>query len=335
MPAAERTRHALRAVARELPGGRVVVVPLFASGDRLDGFLQRHGGVADRSRSEWQRLIILEAVRLNGLPTKPGQRVLEGDEVQIAAVSSQIELPPEDQVPFAVVYEDPSMVVIDKPAGVVVHPAPGNERGTLVNGLLARFPELRDDEGNLRPGIVHRLDKDTSGLIVVGRTLTAVADLQKQMQDRSTEKRYALLVRGNIGEEEGLIDRPIARDPRNRQRMAVRSEGRTAQTHFWVLERFGDWTLVDALLLTGRTHQLRVHFASIGHPVAGDITYGASGRPPGLERQFVHARLLRLTSPHDQLEHTFEAALPPDLALTLERMRRRSLGTRNTQHGTR
>jgi 23S rRNA pseudouridine1911/1915/1917 synthase len=117
--------------------------------------------------------------------------------------------------------------------------------------------------------------------------------------------------------------------------MAVRSEGRSAQTHFWVLERFGDWTLVDALLLTGRTHQLRVHFASIGHPVAGDITYGPSTRPPGLERQFVHARLLRLTSPHDQLEHTFEAPIPPDLSLTLERLRRRSIGTRNPQPGTR
>jgi 23S rRNA pseudouridine1911/1915/1917 synthase len=269
------------------------------------------------------------------LPTKPSQRVLEGDEVQVAAVSSQIDLPPEDKVPFEVVYEDPSLVVVDKPAGVVVHPAPGNQRGTLVNGLLSRFPELRDEDGNLRPGIVHRLDKDTSGLIVVGRTLSAVADLQKQMQSRSTEKRYALLVRGNIGEEEGIVDRPIARDPRNRQRMAVRSEGRSAQTHFWVMERFGDWTLVDALLLTGRTHQLRVHFASIGHPVAGDVTYGTSTRPPGLERQFVHARFLRLTSPHDQLEHTFEAPIPADLLLSLERLRRRSPGTRNAERGTR
>src|SRR3981081_2631844 len=138
MPAAERARPPLRAGAPGPPGGRVVVVPLFAAGDRIDGFLQRHGGVPDRSRSEWQRLIGLEAVQLNGLPTKPSQRVLEGDEVQIAAVSSQIDLPPEDKVPFEVVYEDPSLVVVDKPAGVVVHPAPGNQRGTPGNGRRAR-----------------------------------------------------------------------------------------------------------------------------------------------------------------------------------------------------
>src|SRR5205807_1840219 len=188
MPGADRPRTPLRAVTRDLPDARLVLVPSFAAGDRLDGFLQHHGG-------------------------------------------------------------------------------------TLVNGLLARYPELRDEQGDLRPGIVHRLDKDTSGLMVVGRTLSATADLQRQMQSRSTEKRYLLLVRGNFGEDEALIDRPIARDPRNRQRMAVRVEGRAAQTHFWVRERFGDWTLVEAQLLTGRTHQLRVHFASIGHPVAGDSTY--------------------------------------------------------------
>src|SRR5205085_4416521 len=141
------------------------------------------------------------------------------------------------------------------------------------------------------------------------------------MQSRSTEKRYVLLVRGNIGEAEGFIDRPIARDPRNRQRMAVRSEGRGAQTHFWVRERFGDWTLVEALLLTGRTHQLRVHFASIGRPVAGDSTYG-NVVIPGLDRQFLHSYLLRLRSPFDNAEHTFTADLPHELTAVLQRLRR-------------
>jgi 23S rRNA pseudouridine1911/1915/1917 synthase len=314
-------------VTRDLPGGRVVVVPPFAAGDRLDGFLQRHGGEPDRSRSEWQRLIGEEAVRLNGLPAKPSQRVASGDRVLIAASAQprQIDLQPEAEVPFKVVFEDPAMIVVDKPAGVVVHPAPGNEHGTLVNGLLARFPELKEGDGDPRPGIVHRLDKDTSGLMVVGRTLTATASLQRQMQSRSTEKRYLLLVRGNIDEDEGLIDRPIARDPRNRQRMAVRSEGRGAQTHFWVRERFGDWTLVEALLLTGRTHQLRVHFASIGHPVAGDSTYGSSrGSPAALDRQFLHSYYLRLLSPDNQVEHTFSSELPADLSDTLEQLRRRT-----------
>jgi len=314
----------LRAVVRDLPGGRLVTVPPFAAGDRLDGFLQRHADEPDRSRSEWQRLIGIEAVLLNGLPSKPGQRVAAGDRVLIAPVPRSLDLPPDDEVPFSVVFEDPSMIVVDKPAGVVVHPAPGNERGTLVNGLLARFPELRDEEGGLRPGIVHRLDKDTSGLLVIGRTLEAVADLQRQMQSRTTEKRYQVLVRGNIGDDEGLIDAPIARDVRNRQRMAVRVGGRAAQTRFSVLERFGDFTLVDAVLLTGRTHQIRVHFSSIGHPVAGDDTYGPGSRGlPGLERQFLHAALLRLRSPSDGVEHTSRSELPAELSAVLDRLRRR------------
>jgi 23S rRNA pseudouridine1911/1915/1917 synthase len=320
MPAAER-RAPLRAETRELRDARLVVVPPFAAGDRLDGFLQRHGGEPDRSRSEWQRLIGLEGVLLNGAPSKPSERVVTGDHVLIAAISHAPTLPPEDDVEFRVVFEDPAMIVVDKPAGVVVHPAPGNERGTLVNGLLARFPELRSPDSDLRPGIVHRLDKDTSGLMVIGRTLTAVADLQRQMQSHSTEKRYLLLVRGGIDEEEGIIDRPIGRDPHNRQRMAIRAEGRTAQTHFWVRERFGGWTLLEALLLTGRTHQLRVHFASIGHPVAADATYGPGARLPGLHRQFLHSHLLRLRSPHDRTEHTFTADLPAELNTVLERLR--------------
>jgi 23S rRNA pseudouridine1911/1915/1917 synthase len=301
---------------------REVVVPPFAAGDRLDGFLQRHGGEPDRSRSEWQRLIGLEAVTLNGSPSKPSQRVATGDLVLIESVAREPELPPQDDVAFEVVFEDSSMIVINKPAGVVVHPAPGNERGTLVNGLLARYPELADDAGNLRPGIVHRLDKDTSGLMVVGRTVAAVAALQRQMQSRSTEKRYLLLVRGTLDEDEGIIDRPIGRDPRNRQRMAVRAEGRSAQTHFWVRERLADWSLIEALLLTGRTHQLRVHFASIGHPVAGDVTYGPGAALRGLQRQFLHSYLLRLRSPVDEAEHTFTAKLPTELATVLDRLRR-------------
>ncbi len=299
----------------------MVTVPPFAEGDRLDGFLQRHGGEPDRSRSEWQRLIGAEAVLLNGSPSKPSERVRAGDRVRIVAVSRGPELPPEDFVPFKVVYEDPAMIVVDKPAGVVVHPAPGNERGTLVNGLLARFPELRGEDDELRPGIVHRLDKDTSGLMVIGRTLASVADLQRQMASRSTEKRYLLLVRGGIEEDEGIIDRPIGRDPRNRQRMAVRFEGRASRTHFWVRARFAGWTLLEALLLTGRTHQLRVHFASIGHPIVGDTTYGDQGAAvPGLRRQFLHAHLLRLRSPHDQAEHTFTSELPADLQAVLSRL---------------
>ena len=312
-----------------------VIVPPVAAGERLDAFLQHYAGEPELSRSEWQRLIGLDAVRLNGQPSKSGQRLTSGDLIQIVHIAREPNLSPQDEVPFDVVFEDPAMVVVNKPAGVVVHPAPGNRRRTLVNGLLARFPELREADGDLRPGIVHRLDKDTSGLLVVGRTLAGTAALQRQMQSRSPEKRYLVLVRGNIGEDEGLIDAPIARDLRTRQRMAVRAGGRDAQTRFWVCERFGEWTLVEALLLTGRTHQLRVHFAYIGHPVAGDETYGRGQSPTGLYRQFLHSHSLRLKSPYDGQEHAFVADLPPDLADALERLRRRSNGTRNAMRRTR
>ncbi len=317
-------RRPLRAPSTAIAdGGHLVIVPPFAAGDRLDGFLQRHGESPDRSRAEWQKLIGLGAVLVNGRESKPSYRVAPGDRVRIAAPPAHVELLPAEDVPFEVLYTDPAMVVLDKPAGVVVHPAPGNESGTLVHGLLARFPELRDETGDLRPGIVHRLDKDTSGLMVIGRTAAATASLQAQMKERSTEKRYLLLVLGNIAEDEGLIDAPIARDVKHRQRMSVRAGGRESQTRFFVRERFGDYTFVEALLLTGRTHQLRVHFASIGHPVAGDATYGPGRGPDSLERQFVHSHSLRLRSPHDGQERTFVAELPRELRAPLEGLRRR------------
>lgn len=301
---------------------RVIVVDESAAGDRLDAFLHRHIADPERSRSEWQRLIGVNAVLVNGLHTKPSHRLSTNERVTIASVVREVGLPPQEAIAFEVVYEDPAMIVVNKPVGVVVHPAPGNARGTLVNGLLARFPELRSDGEDFRPGIVHRLDKDTSGLMVVGRTLSAMGNLQRQWRQGSVEKRYLLLVRGTISEQEGFIDKPIGRDPRHRQRMAVRAEGRSAQTHFWVRQRFAGWTFLEAQLLTGRTHQLRVHFASIGHPVAGDATYGQGASLRGLERQFLHAYSLRLCSPEDNVERTFTAELPPDLAGVLERLKR-------------
>ena len=309
----------------QVASSNLLIVSPPHAGQRLDAFLVRSTGDA-RSRAEWQRLIDLAAVSVNDRPARPGQRLTSGDRIQIAPDLPSRSAPdpaPDPDVPFDVLFEDPSMIVLDKPAGVVVHPAPGNEQGTLVNGLLARYPELAADTFDQRPGIVHRLDQDTSGVMVVGRTTAATATLQRQMQRRTTEKRYLVLVRGNLPEDEGLIDAPIGRDARHRQRMAVRAGGRSAQTRFRVLDRFGDYTLLEALLLTGRTHQLRVHFASIGHPVAGDRSYGPGRGPGGLSRQFLHARLLRLRSPFDDVEHTFVADLPSDLTTTLDALRRR------------
>jgi 23S rRNA pseudouridine1911/1915/1917 synthase len=298
----------------------VYTVPPYADRSRTDAFLTRF--VGGRSRSEWQRMMELGLIRINGTPAKPSLRVRDGDQVSVRPVPDHVELRPAEDIALTILYEDDAMVVIDKPAGLVVHPAPGHEQGTLVNALLARFPALRDPTGALRPGIVHRLDKDTSGLLVVGKTADAVARLQAQLKERTVEKLYTLLVHGVIVEERGMIDAPIGRDLRDRQRMSVRADGRPAQTAFTVLERLGDYTLVDASLLTGRTHQLRVHLAYIGHPVAGDVVYGRRRFPPGLKRQFVHARELELRSPADGRLRRFEAPLPPDLAHVLELLRR-------------
>jgi 23S rRNA pseudouridine1911/1915/1917 synthase len=286
---------------------------------RLDAYLVRL--IGEHSRAEWQRLIEAGVVLRNGRAARPADRVQAGDRVRVRPIAQHVLAAADPSIPVDVVYEDAAMIVVNKPAGLVVHPAPGHEEGTLVNALLARYPELRDPTGELRPGIVHRLDKDTSGLIMVGRTLEAVGALQHQMQADETVKRYLLLVLGDLAEGEGLIDAPIGRDLRNRQRMAVRAGGRPAQTRFRVVERFGSFTLVDALLCTGRTHQLRVHMAYIGHPVAADRTYGSGRRPPGLNRQFVHAYHLEARSPATGERIVLEAPLPPDLAEPLERLR--------------
>ncbi|HLH27031.1 MAG TPA: RluA family pseudouridine synthase [Chloroflexota bacterium] len=311
-----------RQVLTRTPGAGsdvVYVVPPFAVGLRLDAYLSRL--IGEHSRAEWQRLIEGGIVLRNGRAARPADRVQAGDRLTVRPIAQHVLAAADPSITLDVVYEDDAMIVVNKPAGLVVHPAPGHEEGTLVNALLARYPQLRDPSGAQRPGIVHRLDKDTSGLIMIGRTLEAVADLQRQMQADETIKRYYLLVLGDLTAGEGLIDAPIGRDPRNRQRMAVRAGGRPAQTRFRVVERFGTYTLVDALLCTGRTHQLRVHFAYIGHPVAADRTYGSGRRPPGLTRQFVHAYHLEARSPATGERIVLDSPLPPDLAEPLERLR--------------
>ncbi len=314
----ERTR--VRPQRFERAGGaEQIVVPPYAHHERLDAFLTRH--VGQRSRSEWQRMIAVGVVTVNGLRRKPSDRVAPGQRVTIMPVRSHVQLRPAADIPLVVVYEDPAMIVLDKPAGLVVHPSPGHQQDTLVNALLARFPELQDPTGQQRPGIVHRLDKDTSGLLVIGRTARAMAHLQQQFRQRQAVKRYVLLVGGDVPDEEAAIEAPIGRDLRDRTRMAARLGGRDSRTTFTILERFRRFTLVEATLESGRTHQLRVHFQFIGHPVAGDATYGNGHAPIGLRRQFVHAGYLSIRSPHDGEIREHIAPLPPDLAGPLERLR--------------
>jgi 23S rRNA pseudouridine1911/1915/1917 synthase len=304
-------------------GGKVYDVPPYAHRYRLDAFLTRVLG--EKSRAEWQRLIDLELIQVNDRPAKASTRVFTDDRVRVMDTRPDLEVRPQADIPLDIVYEDEDLIVVNKPAGLVVHPAPGHEEGTLVNALLARFPELRDPTGQMRPGIVHRLDKDTSGLMVVGKTATAMANLQAQFKHHTAVKRYLLLVCGNLGEDKGIIDAPIARDAFNRQRMSVRADGREATTEFSVRERFDAHTLVDAQIHTGRTHQLRVHFAFIGHPVAGDTIYGRC-KAPGLSRQFVHSYQLGLRSLRDSSWTEFEVDLAEDLKGVIETLRRQSGG---------
>ena len=294
-------------------------MPPHCAGMRLDAYLTQYLG--ERSRSEWQRLIEAGTVTLNGGIVRPATRLGVADQVEIGPLPAHALLEPDPSIPIDILYEDAAIVVVNKPAGLVVHPAPGNETGTLVHGLLARFPELADPTGQMRPGIIHRLDKETSGVMVIGKTPEAVAAVQRQMQAGQVRKRYRLLVLGTIEEDEGIIDAPIGRDRFNRQRMAVRPDGRPARTEFRVLERLPGYTYVEAGLPSGRTHQLRVHFAFIEHPVAGDRTYGRARAPLGLKRQFVHSRELTLVSPATREERTFVAELPSDLARALTGLR--------------
>ena len=238
-----------------------------------------------------------------------------------------VEIPPPrideilpDPIPLAVVYEDADVIVVDKPAGMVVHPAPGHPRGTLANALLAHVPGISVG-GSQRPGIVHRLDKDTSGLIVAAKTDRGRTALVAQWESRSVEKTYLALVSGSVADEEATIDAPIGRDPKNRQRMAVVRTGRPAVTHFRVVERFPNTTLLEVSIETGRTHQIRVHLAFIGHPIVGDQLYGrARATDPQLDRQFLHASALAFQLP-DGAALRLEAPLPDDLQAVLEELR--------------
>ena len=228
---------------------------------------------------------------------------------------------------LCVVYSDSATVVLDKQPGVVVHPAPGHSAGTMVDALVALFPEMSEVPVPGRPGIVHRLDKDTSGLMVAARTAHALTELQRQLKERTIEKRYLVLVEGNLRDDRGLIDLPIERDTVRRQRMAVQTEGKSSRTYFTVLERFGNFTYVEAKPVSGRTHQIRVHFSFIGHPVACDRLYGSGRGPEGLSRQALHATMLAFDSPLTGERLSFSSPLPGDLERCLRVLRIQSAET--------
>ena len=295
---------------------------LFADqdGERLDAFLARRWE-QKLSRSFAHRLIAEGLVTVNGTPSKPSHRLSRGDDVVVLLPAPEVMALEAEAIPVGVVYQDEDVIVVDKPAGLTVHPAAGHPRGTLVNALLTICPELAKIKGTLRPGIVHRLDKDTSGLLVVAKNEAAQASLAGQIKKREVHKLYLALVRGQVEPPEGVIDAPIGRHPRRRQRMAVVEGGRAAQTRYRVRELLHDdagvaYSLVEVEPLTGRTHQIRVHFASIGRPLVGDMLYGKAS--PLVGRQFLHAWRLGFRLPASGRYQEFESPLPPDLAAALE-----------------
>lgn len=298
---------------------RIVSLAFERGGERLDKALA--AALPDLSRSQIQRLIKDAYVTVGGQVVKPSYRLAPGDRVTVRLPPPQPTALVAEAIPLDIVYEDADILVVNKPAGMVVHPAHGHTSGTLVNAVLAHCPALEGVGGEQRPGIVHRLDKDTSGLIVIAKNDRAHRELQRQFKAREVAKAYLTLVEGRVSPQQGLIEAPIGRDPVQRQRMAVVRNGREAVTRYTVLETFPEYTLVEAEPVTGRTHQIRLHLAFIGHPVVGDRVYGRRKQRLELSRYFLHAHRLTLALPGTGERRTFIAPLPPELEAVLAELR--------------
>jgi 23S rRNA pseudouridine1911/1915/1917 synthase len=306
------------------PGVRTLRVPEGEPG-RIDRFVADATGL---SRSYVQKLISDGRLTADGEAIRANAIVAPGTEVRLDVPEPvALDLAPAPDIPLAIVYEDDDLLIVDKPAGLVVHPAPGHRDGdTLVNALLARAggAEYGGIAGVARPGIVHRLDRDTSGLLMVAKHDAAQHSLMAQLKARRVRKTYLALVAGSVAAAVGRIEAPVGRDPAHRTRMAVVPDGRASTTGYRVRERFRDWTLLEVDLVTGRTHQIRVHLDAIGHPVAGDPVYGTGTSrrgPEGLDRLFLHAWRLELASPADGHLIRATAPLPGELEATLEALR--------------
>lgn len=284
------------------------------AGTRLDKYVA--AGTPAISRTRAQELIDTGRILVNGKPAKTSYPVMAGDQITLPAdisIPRTTPLPAAEAIPLVVVYEDAHLLVIDKPAGMVVHPAPGHASGTMVNALLSHSADLGAAESE-RPGIVHRLDKDTSGLLLVAKDDATLLALGEQMRAHAITKTYIALVEGDMQPPVGSIEAPIGRDPRHRQRMAIVSQGGREATTMFTAERvMGGRTLLRVQLVTGRTHQIRVHFAAVGHPVVGDAIYGRP-QPPQPPRQFLHATRLQLAHPITGVPLDCTSPLPPDLA---------------------
>jgi 23S rRNA pseudouridine1911/1915/1917 synthase len=303
-----------------------ITVPETAEG-RVDRVLADESGL---SRSYVQKLIT------DGNVTVAGGRTVKSNDNAVPGMVFEMEVPDPtpleleaEDIPLTVVYEDADMLIINKPSGLVVHPAPGHSGGTLVNALLFRDTEYGGIAGVARPGIVHRLDRDTSGLLMVAKNDKAQASLMAQLKARSIKKTYIALAQGTVTATNGRIEAPIGRDPQHRTKMAVTAGGRESVTGYHVRERLHGWSLLELDLITGRTHQIRVHLTALGHPIAGDPLYGTGTSrrgPEGLKRLFLHSWRIELQAPSDGHAIRAEAPIPPELEAVLENLRTMSGG---------
>jgi len=288
------------------------------AGQRLDVFLS--AAFPEYTRSFLKKVIEEGHVLLNGRAAKAGAKLKEGDSVEIGIPeAAETEILAQD-IPLHIVYQDKDIAVINKPQGMVTHPAAGNYEGTLVNALMYHMEDLSGINGELRPGIVHRLDKDTSGLIVVAKNDAAHQELSRQLQAREIKKTYIALVHGNVKQDEGSVNAAIGRDRRDRKKMAVTMDGKPAVSHYKVLKRYGAYTLLEVAIPTGRTHQIRVHMKHIGHPVAGDSVYTRQKNALGAAGQLLHAQKLAFRHPATGEEMAFEAPLPVHFQNALDKL---------------
>ena len=284
---------------------------------RLDQYLAKQD--TGLTRSQLQKLISEGQVLVNGSVAKPSNKVRAGDQVKLSVPPPRPTQLVAQDIPVTVVYQDENLVVIDKPAGLAVHPGPGHPDQTLVNALLAMCPDIQGIGGEIRPGIVHRLDKDTSGLMMVAKTHQAHIELSAQIKARQVTKGYLALVEGAPAPLQGKVDAPVGRHPRRRTRMAVVVGGKEARTSYKVKEQFQGHSLLELYLETGRTHQIRVHLAHIGHPLVGDTVYGKAS--PLVERHFLHAFHLGFKHPVTGEPLEFQTGLPSDLAAAVDALR--------------
>ena len=287
--------------------------------ERIDAYITSH--IVDMSRNSVQKLISEENIKVNNKPIKSNYKLKKSDEIEISVPEAEILNVKAENINIAIVYEDDDVAIINKPQGMVVHPAPGHYSGTLVNGLMYQLKNLSSINGVLRPGIVHRLDKNTSGLMIVAKNDKSHNYFAECLKEHSIYRIYYALVEGNIKEDDGIINAPLGRSDHDRKKRAVTSKNsKEAITNFWVLSRYGSYTLVKLKLETGRTHQIRVHMKYIGHPVVGDDVYGRVTNKFGLSGQLLHSKTLGFVHPSTKEYMEFDAELPSYFAEVLNKL---------------